>query len=129
VDALRLDKWLWSTRIYKTRSQATAACRSGHVKIDGENAKPAHAVQLNEIITAKTGEITRTLRVIGLIERRVGAALAKQFVEDLTAPEEYTKKREPNFQPLFFRPKGEGRPTKRDRRKLESLNQTWTAPD
>jgi ribosome-associated heat shock protein Hsp15 len=126
---LRLDKWLWSTRIYKTRSQATMACRSGHVKIDGESAKPAHTVHLNEIITAKTGDITRTLKVIGLIEKRVGAALAKQYVEDLTAPEEYAKKREPNYQPLFFRPKGGGRPTKKDRRELESLNQAWRDPD
>ena len=129
MDALRLDKWLWSIRAYKTRSQATAACRSGHVKIDGESAKPAHAVRVNEIITAKTGELIRTLRVMGLIEKRVGAALARQYVEDLTAPEEYAKRREPNFQPLFFRPKGGGRPTKKDRRDLEDLSRSWRGPD
>jgi ribosome-associated heat shock protein Hsp15 len=121
VETVRLDKWLWSVRVYKTRSQATEACRSGHVKIAGDTVKPAHNVQISEVVTAKIGEITRTLKVIGMIERRVSGAIARQYVEDLTPPEEYEKKREPDFRPLFLRPKGAGRPTKKDRRELEKF--------
>jgi ribosome-associated heat shock protein Hsp15 len=118
---VRVDKWLWAARIYRTRSLATAACRSGHVKISGQTVKPAHDVKVNQIITAKTGLITKTIKVIQLIERRVGAAAAKAFVEDLTPQSEYEKARQAASQPVFFRPKGLGRPTKKERRKLEKL--------
>ena len=119
--SVRLDKWLWAVRIFRTRSQATDACRGGHVRVSGQPAKPAHAVKLQEIITARVGELTRTFKVLGLIERRVGGAVAKEFVEDLTPAAEYDKPRAPKVRPLFIRPKGLGRPTKKDRRSLDKL--------
>ena len=116
-----MDKWLWAVRLYKTRSAAASACTSGKVLVAGESVKPARSVRVGETITAATGEITRTIKVVSLIERRVGAPLATQCYEDLTPAAEYEKRRLPNFQPIMTRPKGTGRPTKRERRKLEGL--------
>ncbi len=117
--AVRIDKWLWAVRLFKTRSQATAACRGGHVKIDGRNVKPSHEIRLNEIITAQVGDMTRTVKVLGFLEQRVSATLARNYADDLTPPAELEKRREIVHPPLFFRPKGLGRPTKKDRRALQ----------
>jgi ribosome-associated heat shock protein Hsp15 len=119
---VRIDKWLWAVRIYKTRSLATAACREGQVKIGEQTVKPSRDVKLNDLILAKTGDITRTLKVIGLLEQRVGAPLVKEFAEDLTPASEFEKRRDPMLQPLFRRPKGTGRPTKKDRRQMGKLD-------
>ena len=116
MDSVRLDKWLWAVRVYKTRSQATEACRSGHVKIGDASVKPAREVRLQEVITVRLENLTRTLRVIGLIERRVSGTLAKESAEDLTPPAEYEAAREAAHQASLIRPKGLGRPTKKDRR-------------
>lgn len=118
-ESVRIDKWLWAVRVYKTRSLATAACREGRVTIGGQPAKPSRDVKINDLIHAKNGDITRTLKVLALLEQRVGAPAVKQFAEDLTPASEYEKKREPVLEPLFFRPKGAGRPTKKDRRAMD----------
>jgi ribosome-associated heat shock protein Hsp15 len=120
-ESVRIDKWLWAVRIYKTRSLATAACREGRVTIGGQPAKASRDVKINDLILAKTGDVTRTLKVIGLLEQRVGAPAVKQFAEDLTAASEYEKKRERVLEPFFFRPKGAGRPTKKDRRTMDRM--------
>ena len=72
IEPVRIDKWLWSVRIYKTRSIATAACRNGKITIGGQPMKASHEVKLGEIIVAKTGEITRTLKVIGILHQLAG---------------------------------------------------------
>jgi ribosome-associated heat shock protein Hsp15 len=118
---VRIDKWLWAVRLYKSRSLASAACSAGKVRVGGEPLKPSRSVRIGEVITAGTGDITRTVRVRAVLERRVGAKLVSEYMEDLTPASEYSKPREPNFRPLVFRPKGTGRPTKKDRRKLEGL--------
>jgi len=118
---VRVDKWLWAVRIYKSRSQAAAACSAGKVRIGTDSLKPSRSVHVGDVITASVGEITRTVRVVALLERRVGAKLVPQYMDDLTPPSEYTKRREPDFRPLVMRPKGSGRPTKKDRRKLDEL--------
>ncbi len=118
---VRLDKWLWAARLYRTRSQATEACRAGHVKVGGQNVKPSHTVRVGEVISAQTGHITRTVKVTGLLALRLGAKAVPQYFEDLTPAAEYEKRHEPNLQPLLVRPKGTGRPTKRDRRLLDAL--------
>jgi ribosome-associated heat shock protein Hsp15 len=119
--SVRIDKWLWAVRVYKTRSLATTACRLGRVTIGGQPVKPSRDVRIDDLVTAKTGDITRTLRVRALLDQRVGAQNAREYAEDLTPAEEYEKPREPRLQPLFARPKGRGRPTKRDRRQLDKL--------
>lgn len=120
--AVRIDKWLWAVRVFKTRSLATDACRNGRVTIAGQPVKPSREVRIGETIVVQKDEMTRTFKVLGLLEQRVGAPLAKQYVEDLTPPSEFEKKREPNYLPPMHRPKGAGRPTKRDRRALDSFS-------
>jgi ribosome-associated heat shock protein Hsp15 len=120
---MRLDQWLWCVRVYKTRSLAALAIKAGHVTVNGQPTKPAHTVRAEELVVARAGEITRTLKVIAAPASRVGAKLVTQFAEDLTPPEEYEKRREPNFLPGILRPKGAGRPTKRERRELEGMEE------
>src|SRR5688572_7859657 len=109
---MRLDQWLWAVRVYKTRSVAAEAIKAAHVTVNGQPSKPAHTVRAGEMIVARVGEITRTLKVIAAPPSRVGAKLVAGFAEDLTPPEEYEKRREPNYIPAILRPKGAGRPTK-----------------
>jgi ribosome-associated heat shock protein Hsp15 len=116
---VRLDKWLWAVRLYKTRTSAADAIKAGHVRIQGRTVKPSHRVKPQEMITAQIGALTRTVKVLALLERRLGAKLVSQFLEDLTPASEYAKPREPKFAPLFSRRKGAGRPTKKDRRAID----------
>jgi ribosome-associated heat shock protein Hsp15 len=118
---MRLDQWLWAVRVYKTRTQAAAAIRAGHVSIGGESTKPARDVHADEIVVARVHQMTRTVRVVGEPPSRVAAKLVPQYMEDLTPPEEYQRRREVNLLPPGFRPEGSGRPTKRERRELNQL--------
>lgn len=120
--SVRLDKWLWAVRLYKTRSLAAEACRGGHVTIGSATVKPSREVRVGETITTTHEALTRTTRVLGLTVRRVGAPAAKQLAEDLTPPEEYAKRSERNLQPVPVRPKGAGRPTKKERRVMERVD-------
>lgn len=125
VADVRMDKWLWAVRLYKTRTSAASACTAGKVRVAGQMVKPARSVRVGEVIIALTGEVTRTVKVVSLIERRVSAPLAVQCYHDLTPAAEYDKQRLPNFQPILLRPKGSGRPTKKERRKMEGF---WESP-
>lgn len=116
---VRIDKWLWAVRVYKTRSLATQACRAGNVKIGSQRVKPSHTVKLDEVIIAKTDGMHKTVKVIGLLENRVSAKLAPQFAQDLTPASEYEKKAERQFVPGAIRARGTGRPTKKERRDIE----------
>lgn len=121
---VRMDKWLWSVRLFKTRSLAAEACASGKVRINGQPVKPARSVhpgeQLTVALAIPTGVLTRTVKVVGLIDKRVGAKLVPNFLEDLTSAEELAKLSEKAALAEGYRPPGAGRPTKRDRRILQS---------
>ena len=119
-DSVRIDKWLWAVRVFKTRSLASASCRHGHVKISGQPVKPSRQVRIADVIVVKKDQMTRTLKVLQLLEQRVGAPAAKEYAEDQTPASEWEKPREPYFRP-FARPKGSGRPTKKERRQLDAL--------
>ena len=119
--AARLDKWLWSVRVFKTRSLATDACRAGSVAVNDLPAKPGRDVHVGETITVKQGLAVRTFRVVGVPRSRIGPKLVATFCTDLTPPEEREKARENSVQQVLAREKGSGRPTKRDRRLLDSL--------
>ena len=116
---MRLDQWLWAVRVFKTRSLAVTAIRAGHVRINGENAKPAREPRAGELVTARIGVMTRTLRVIGAPPSRVAGKLVAEFAEDLTPPEELEKMRALAFGAPGSRARGSGRPTKRERRELD----------
>lgn len=118
---MRLDQWLWAVRVYKSRTLAADAIKGGLVKVNGERSKPAHEPKPGELIISRVGIMTRTVRFIAAPKSRVGAKLVAEFAEDLTPPEERAKRPEPNLLPPGFRPKGAGRPTKRDRRVMEDF--------
>lgn len=118
---VRIDKWLWAVRLFKTRSLAAQACVAGQVQVNGQRVKPARSVHPGEQIEALVGEVRRTVRVRELLDRRVGAKVVPQYLEDLTPPAEWERARGPRLEPLFHRPKGAGRPTKRDRRLLDRV--------
>ncbi len=117
----RLDKYLWSVRIYKTRSDAAAACKSGKVKIDSVEAKPSREVKVGDLIDIRKQYVNYRYRVIGLIDRRQPAKLVPAFIEDLTPEEELAKLTTPKETLFFYRDRGTGRPTKKERRDLDAL--------
>ncbi|HSN50039.1 MAG TPA: RNA-binding S4 domain-containing protein [Bacteroidales bacterium] len=120
-EGVRIDKWLWSVRIYKTRSLSTMACKSGKVRIDDHIVKPSREVRIGDIIQVHLPPIRKTLRVLELLEKRVSAKIVTDFMEDLTPAEEYQKltvNKEAGFE---YRDPGTGRPTKRSRREIEIL--------
>ncbi len=116
--SVRLDKWLWSVRVFKTRGLASAACRQGRVSVGGQPAKPSRQVRVNEVIVVLKESLRRQFKVLKLLEHRIGAPKTPEYVEDQTAPSEFEKTRQPDFRPFVFRPKGSGRPTKKDRRDM-----------
>ena len=122
--SVRIDKWLWAIRLFKTRSLATQACKSNKVIINDQVVKPSREVQLHDIIKINLKELTRTVEVKALLENRVGAKLVENFMIDLTPKEEFDKlklKHEINYE---YRERGLGRPTKKERRIIEKLKQS-----
>lgn len=117
----RLDKWLWSVRVCKTRAEATALCRNGRVQVNGLDAKPGRDVHAGEIVTAKVGIVTRTLKVVGVPRSRVGAKQLPEFMTDLTPAAEYERARQVSLEHMLARERGKGRPTKKDRREMGRL--------
>jgi ribosome-associated heat shock protein Hsp15 len=120
VESTRVDKWLWSVRLMKTRSNAAEACRGGHVRVNGRPAKPATTVVPGDEVRARVGETTRVVEVVRVIQKRVGAADAVTCFLDRTprpAPAD-------TITPVAVRDRGAGRPTKRDRRMLEKWQRT-----
>jgi len=116
VQSTRVDKWLWSVRLAKTRSVAAEGCRGGHVRVNGRTAKPATTVVPGDEVRARFGDITRVVEVRRVIEKRVGAADAVTCYLDRTPRPEPA-----NLVAVAVRDRGAGRPTKRDRRMLDRL--------
>ena len=115
----RIDKWLWAVRLFKTRTQATEACRDGGVLIGGQKVKAGRDVHVGEIISTKAHGVQRTVKVLAVPASRIGAKLVPEFLEDLTPPAEYEKAREAAPAPQFNWSKGFARPTKKSRRLWE----------
>lgn len=118
---VRIDKFLWSIRVYKTRSQATEACKKKHVLVNDHVIKPSGNVKKDDIIEVKKPPIIRTFTVLETLSNRVSAKLVSQYATETTPKEEYDKLRILN-ETTIYRERGEGRPTKKDRRLLEKLN-------
>jgi len=125
MDKVRIDKWLWSVRIFKSRTIASDACKESKVKVNGEIAKASQTIQVGDQLEVKKEGFNMQYRVLQLIEKRVGAPIAQTCYEDLTPAEELNK-----FKDWFvgksgaeFREKGTGRPTKKDRRVIEEFKQ------
>ncbi|GGH14716.1 heat-shock protein Hsp15 [Mucilaginibacter phyllosphaerae] len=120
-EKLRIDKYLWSIRAFKTRTLASDACKAGRVKLGGNNIKPSHEVKVGEVYTVSKGPDKRVLKVTGLLESRTDAKTAVMFYEDMTPVEETTAFKSMFHAPVLTRDRGTGRPTKRDRREIDDL--------
>lgn len=120
-EKLRIDKYLWAIRIFKTRTLATEACKAGRVKMDGQNIKPSHEVKVGETYNVSKGIERKVIKVTGLLTNRVDAKTAVNFYDDLTPVEETHGFKSMFHAPVLRRDRGTGRPTKRDRREIDDL--------
>ncbi|MCM1501625.1 MAG: RNA-binding S4 domain-containing protein [Bacteroidales bacterium] len=121
AEEVRIDKYLWAIRVFKTRSEATDACKGGKIRVNGNDIKPSKAVKAGDIISARKGAICYTYRVLALIEKRQGAKLIPNYAENITPQEELDKLRHPVETFFLKRDAGAGRPTKKDRRQMDML--------
>ena len=120
-DQARIDKWLWAVRIYKTRSIAAEACKKGHVSIGERTAKPAHHVRVGDIVNVKKTPITYSFKVLQCAEHRVGAKLVPELMENVTPQEQYNILEMSKMSGFVDRARGTGRPTKKERRDLDTF--------
>ncbi|BDX31956.1 RNA-binding protein S4 [Mycobacterium antarcticum] len=123
-ESTRVDRWLWAVRLTKTRPDAAAACRGGHVRINDRPAKPSTTVSPGDEVRARVGETTRIVEVVRVIQKRVGAADAVTCFLDRTPAPPPTAV----TVPVAFRERGAGRPTKRDRRALDRWRASQAGP-
>ena len=117
----RIDKWLWASRIYKTRTIAADACKKGRITINGAQAKPSRMIKPGDVINVKKSPITYSFKVLQAIEKRVGAKLVPEIMENVTSPEQYELLEMSKISGFIDRAKGTGRPTKKDRRSLDDF--------
>ncbi|MBP3382553.1 MAG: RNA-binding S4 domain-containing protein [Tidjanibacter sp.] len=123
---VRVDKWLWAVRVFKTRSDAAEACRTGKVTINGSEAKPSKELKEGDILTVKKVPIMRySYKVLGLVERRLPAKDVPTYCLDITPQEELDKLNAPKETFFVVRDRGAGRPTKKERRDMDALWDTF----
>lgn len=121
----RIDKWLWAARIFKTRTIAAEACKKGRVFIQGMQVKPARTIKAGEIIQVKKPPVIYSFKVLQAIEKRVGAKLLPEVMENVTTADQYELLEMSKISGFLNRARGTGRPTKKDRRAIEE----FTAPE
>ena len=122
----RIDKWLWSVRIFKTRTIASEACKKGRITVNDVQVKPSKMVHEGDIVQVRKPPVTYSFKVLQCIENRVGAKLVPEYAENLTPESELEKLRAPVETFFLTRDRGAGRPTKKDRREIEEI---WDAID
>ncbi len=120
-ESVRVDKWLWAVRIFKTRSLSTEACKKGHVSMGGSTLKPSKMVQVGDTIQVRKSPITKSLKILALAEKRMSAKLILDFVEDVTPASEMELLEMQRNMRWSARDRGTGRPTKKDRRELDDF--------
>tara|TARA_R110002124_G_scaffold184823_3_gene352261 strand:+ start:7688 stop:8074 length:387 start_codon:yes stop_codon:yes gene_type:complete len=125
---MRIDKYLWCIRVYKTRNMASEACKKGHVKIEKANCKPSKEVYGNELIGVRKNQINYKMKVLDIPTNRVGAKLVDLYRKDLTTKEEFEKTELLKYSKDYYRKKGAGRPTKKDRRDIDGYYDNTTTP-
>ena len=131
MDKVRIDKWLWSIRIFKSRSLSTKECRSGKVKIDGQNLKPSHLIIIGDIVEVRKEGFNLIFKVIKLIDKRVSATLAQECYQNMTSVEELNK-----YKDWFIgkagsemRERGSGRPSKKEKREIDEFKDDFLVQD
>ena len=118
MEVVRLDKWLWSTRFFKTRSYATEACKRNQVKVNESKAKPSKYIKTGDILEIRKGSLHLSVKVTSLIDRRVSAERAKTCYDDLTSPEKYL---EAEAEAKRFKSLTKGKPSRKQRQELEDF--------
>ena len=120
-EAVRIDKWLWAVRVFKTRTIASEACKKGRVLIDNNSVKPSRMIRIGEVVQVKKPPVTYSFKVLDIAQKRMGAKLVAGFMENVTPPEEYEVLEMNKLSGFIDRQRGSGRPTKKDRRDLEDF--------
>ena len=131
LNKVRLDKWLWAVRLFKSRTMATDACKAGKIKLNGHSLKPSYLIIVGETIEVKKNGFNLIFKVNQLLEKRVSAVLAAPCFEDLTSADELNKYRDwfTGKAGAEFRDRGEGRPTKKDRREIDEFKDMYFDED
>jgi ribosome-associated heat shock protein Hsp15 len=128
MNEVRIDKWMWATRLFKTRTTAAEACKKNRVLIGGVNVKPSRMIRAGEIVQVRKPPITFSFKVLELTDRRMSAKLVPQYMENVTPAEQYELLEISKISGFIDRARGLGRPTKKDRRELEQFTD-FDAPD
>lgn len=121
ADTARIDKWLWASRIFKTRSLAANACKNGRVTINGVNVKPSHMVKAGETVNVKKPPVTYSFKILQCIEQRVGAKMLPGIYKNVTDAKQYEILEMNRISGFVNRARGTGRPTKKERRSLDAF--------
>ncbi|SCW63216.1 RNA-binding S4 domain-containing protein [Mucilaginibacter sp. NFR10] len=124
-EKLRIDKYLWAIRVFKTRTLASDACKAGRIKLDGKNIKPSYEVKIGDVYQVAKGIERKVVKVTGLLENRVDAKTAVNFYEDITPVEQTQAFKSMFHAPILKRDRGTGRPTKADRREIDDLKDNF----
>jgi ribosome-associated heat shock protein Hsp15 len=119
---MRIDKYLWAIRLFKTRNIASGYCKKGQVKMNNNSCKPSKDIYVNDIITIRKDQINYKIQVLNIPDARLGAKLVDLYRKDLTPREEFDKKELLKYSKGYYRSKGSGRPTKKDRRDIDEYN-------
>jgi ribosome-associated heat shock protein Hsp15 len=122
MDEVRIDKWLWAVRIFKTRTIAAEACKKGRVLIDNVTVKPSRNIRTGEIIQVRKPPVTYSFRVLAPADKRMGAKMVPQFMENVTPPDQYELLELNKISGFVDRQRGTGRPTKKERRDLDQFS-------
>lgn len=121
MDEVRIDKYLWAIRVFKTRTDATDACKGGKVRLNGADVKPSKALRIGDTVSVRKGAVQLTFKVLAFLDKRVGAKVVPEYAENLTPQSEMDKLKAPVETFFLKRDRGAGRPTKKDRRDMDNL--------
>lgn len=121
MNEVRIDKWMWAVRIFKTRTVALDACKKGRVLIDNVSVKPSRMIRVGDVVQVRKPPVTFSFKVLGLSDKRMGAKLVPQFMENVTPPEQYEILELNKISGFVNRQRGTGRPTKKERRDLDQF--------
>ena len=121
MSEVRIDKWMWATRIFKTRTIAVEACKKNRVMVNDSVIKPSRMIKVGDVIQVRKPPITYSFKVLNLTANRVGAKLVPDYLENITPPEQYEILELNKINGFVDRARGAGRPTKKDRRSLDQF--------
>lgn len=129
MDEVRIDKWLWAVRIFKTRSIASEACKKGRVMIGNVTVKPSRTIRRGDIVQVRKPPVIFSFKVLDLTDKRMGAKLVPQYMDNITSPDQYEILELNKISGFIDRQRGTGRPTKKERRDLEQFTESFDFDD